>query len=425
LVASDRIKLYSEALFADHVIFENFGCENKGPQMSQHLMNTADKVIAKTYKRFPIVITKGNGCSLWDTEGKKYIDFVSGIAVCNLGHAHPKISEALSKQADILLHVSNLYYTEPQIELACKLTENSFADRVFFCNSGAEANEAAIKLARKYFKDKGEQERYRIVTMEKSFHGRTMATLSATGQDKIRKGFEPILEGFDYIPFNDIDALQKSIGSSTCAVLLEPIQGEGGVRCPDPDYLKAVRRLCDEAKILLIFDEIQTGMGRTGKFFAYEHFGIEPDIMTLAKALANGLPIGAMLAREEVAEAFAPGTHASTFGGTPIITAASIQVVKVLLEEELIPHCKKMGEYFKEKLSGLKAKHESIADVRGMGLLLGMKLNVEGESIVKSCMEKGFLINCIQGNILRFIPPLIVEKEEIDALVLCLDEVLD
>jgi len=387
-------------------------------------MNTADKVIAKTYKRFPIVITKGKGCSLWDTEGKKYIDFVSGIAVCNLGHAHPKISEALSKQADILLHVSNLYYTEPQVELACKLTENSFADRVFFCNSGAEANEAAIKLARKYFKDKGEKERYRIVTMEKSFHGRTMATLSATGQDKIRKGFEPILEGFDYIPFNDIDALQKSIGSSTCAVLLEPIQGEGGVRCPDPDYLKAVRRLCDETEVLLIFDEIQTGMGRTGKFFAYEHFGIEPDIMTLAKALANGLPIGAMLAREEIAEAFGQGTHASTFGGTPIITAASIQVVKVLLEENLIHHCAKMGAYFKEKLSGLKAKHESIVDVRGMGLLLGMKLKIEGDTIVNSCMEKGFLINCIQGNILRFIPPLIVEKEEIDALVVCLDEIL-
>jgi len=392
--------------------------------MSQHLMNTADKVIAKTYKRFPIVITKGKGCSLWDTEGKKYIDFVSGIAVCNLGHAHPKVSEALSRQADILLHVSNLYYTEPQIELACRLTENSFADRVFFCNSGAEANEAAIKLARKYFKDKGEKERYRIVTMEKSFHGRTMATLSATGQDKIRKGFEPILEGFDHIPFNDMDALQKSIGPSTCAVLLEPIQGEGGVRCPDPDYLKAVRRLCDETGVLLIFDEIQTGMGRTGKFFAYEHFGIEPDIMTLAKALANGLPIGAMLAREEVAEAFGPGTHASTFGGTPIITAASVQVVKVLLEENLIHHCAKMGAYFKERLSELKAKHESIVDVRGMGLLLGMKLEMEGDTIVKSCMEKGFLINCIQGNILRFIPPLIVEKEEIDALIGCLDEIL-
>jgi acetylornithine/N-succinyldiaminopimelate aminotransferase len=391
--------------------------------MSQHLMNTADRVIAKTYKRFPIVITKGKGCSLWNTEGKKYIDFVSGIAVCNLGHAHPKVSEALSKQADILLHVSNLYYTEPQIELACRLTENSFADRVFFCNSGAEANEAAIKLARKYFKDKGEKERYRIVTMEKSFHGRTMATLSATGQEKIRKGFEPILEGFDHIPFNDIDALQKSIGPSTCAVLLEPIQGEGGVRCPDPDYLKAVRRLCDETEVLLIFDEIQTGMGRTGKFFAYEHFGIEPDIMTLAKALANGLPIGAMLAREEVAEVFGPGSHASTFGGTPIVTAASVQVVKVLLEENIIDHCAKMGAYFKERLSGLKAKHESIVDVRGMGLLLGMKLEMEGDTIVKSCMEKGFLINCIQGNILRFIPPLIIEKEEIDALVACLDEI--
>jgi acetylornithine/N-succinyldiaminopimelate aminotransferase len=392
--------------------------------MSQHLMNAADKVMAKTYKRFPIVITKGKGCSLWDTEGKKYIDFVSGIAVCNLGHAHPRVSEALSKQADILLHVSNLYYTEPQIELASLLTENSFADRVFFCNSGAEANEAAIKLARKYFKDKGEGDRYRIITMEKSFHGRTMATLSATGQDKIRKGFEPILEGFDYIPFNDIDAMRKSINSSTCAVLLEPIQGEGGVRCPDPDYLKAVRRLCDEKRILLIFDEIQTGMGRTGKFFAYEHFGIEPDIMTLAKALANGLPIGAMLAGEEVAQAFGPGAHASTFGGTPIITAASIQVVKVLLEEKLFHHCAKIGAYFKERLQDLKAKHESIVDVRGMGLLLGMKLKIEGDTIVNSCMEKGFLINCIQGNILRFIPPLIVEKEEIDALLVCLDDVL-
>jgi len=393
--------------------------------MSQHMMNKADKVIAKTYKRFPIVITKGKGCSLWDTEGKKYMDFVSGIAVCNLGHAHPKVSEALSKQADVLLHVSNLYYTEPQIELAYRLTENSFADRVFFCNSGAEANEAAIKLARKYFKDKGESERYRIVTMEKSFHGRTMATLSATGQEKIRKGFEPLLEGFDYIPFNDIDALRKSIGPSTCAVLLEPIQGEGGVRCPDPDYLKDVRRLCDETGILLIFDEIQTGMGRTGKFFAYEHFGIEPDIMTLAKALANGLPIGAMLASEEVAEAFGPGTHASTFGGTPIITAASVQVVKVLLEENLIHHCAKMGAYFKERLLGLKDKHESIVDVRGMGLLLGMKLKIEGDTIVNSCMEKGFLINCIQGNILRFIPPKKKKKEEIDALVACLDGILD
>jgi acetylornithine aminotransferase len=387
-------------------------------------MNTADKVMANTYKRFPIVITKGKGCNLWDSEGNKYIDFVSGIAVCNLGHAHPKVAEALSKQAGILLHVSNLYYTEPQTELAATLTEKSFADRVFFCNSGAEANEAAIKLARKHSKDKGENGRYRIVSMEQSFHGRTMATLSATGQEKIRKGFEPILEGFDYIPFNDIDALRDAIDASTCAVLLEPIQGEGGVRCPDPEYLKSVRRLCNEKGVLLIFDEIQTGMGRTGKLFAYEHFGVEPDIMTLAKALANGLPIGAMLAKEDVAEAFTPGAHASTFGGTPIITAASLQVVKILTEENLIHHCAKIGGYFKERLSWLNSRHDSIEDVRGMGLLLGMMLNTEGEPVVKSCMEKGFLINCIQGNILRFVPPLIIEEEDIDALVACLDHVL-
>jgi len=393
--------------------------------MTQEIIKKADRVIAKTYKRFPIVIAKGKGCTLWDTQGKKYTDFVAGIAVCNLGHAHPGVSKALSMQAGTLFHVSNLYYTIPQVDLAYWLAENSFADRVFFCNSGAEANEAAIKLARKYFKEKGENGRYRIISMEHSFHGRTMATLSATGQDKIKQGFEPVLEGFDYVPFNDISALRSKIGPSTCAVLIEPIQGEGGVRCPDPEYLKAVRQTCDETGILLIFDEIQTGMGRTGKLFAYEHFGIAPDIMTLAKALANGLPIGAMLAREEVADAFGPGSHASTFGGTPVVTAASLEVVRVLSEENIIDHCKKIGAYFKERLSWLKDRHELIEDVRGMGLLLGMKLKIEGDQIVASCMEKGFLINCIQGNILRFIPPLIIEKQEIDALVACLDEVFN
>ena len=393
--------------------------------MKEDIMTRADEVIAKTYKRFPIVITKGKGCHLWDATGKQYTDFVSGIAVCNLGHAHPRISKALAKQADTLLHVSNLYYTEPQVQLASWLTQNSFADRVFFCNSGAEANEAAIKLARKYFKDKGERERYRIVSMEQSFHGRTMATLSATGQDKIKKGFEPILEGFDHVPFNDMDALHNKIGPQTCAVLIEPIQGEGGVRCPDDEYLKAVRRVCDETGMLLIFDEIQTGMGRTGKLFAYEHFGIEPDIMTLAKALGNGLPIGAMLAKEAVADAFGPGAHASTFGGTPIITAASLEVVKVLSEENIIAHCSNIGAYFEERLLWLKNRHESIVDVRGKGLLVGMKLEIEGAPIVDACLEKGFLINCIQENILRFIPPLTIEKNHIDALVACLGEILD
>ncbi|MBU4101396.1 MAG: aspartate aminotransferase family protein [Proteobacteria bacterium] len=393
--------------------------------IKSEIINKADKVIAKTYNRFPIVITKGKGCTLWDSDGRAYTDFVAGIAVCNLGHAHPRVSKALSKQAKILFHVSNLYYTLPQIELASWLVNNSFADRVFFCNSGAEANEAAIKLVRKYFNDKGEEGRCRIIAMEKSFHGRTMATLSATGQEKIRKGFDPVLGGFDFVPFNDIEALRSKINPSTCAVIIEPIQGEGGVRCPAPEYLKNVRRICDETGILLIFDEIQTGLGRTGKLFAYENFGIEPDVMTLAKALANGLPIGAMLAKEHIAEVFVPGSHASTFGGTPVVTAASLEVVKILIEENIIDYGRKIGEYFKQRLFWLKDRHKSIVDVRGIGLLLGMKIKIDGDKIVKACMEKGFLINCIQGNILRFIPPLIIGKEEIDSLVACMDELFD
>ena len=261
---------------------------------------------------------------------------MAGIAVCNLGHAHPRVSAAVSRQAETLLHVSNMYYTLPQVDLAAWLVENSFADRVFFGNSGAEANEAAIKLARRYFKDRGEESRFRIGTMERSFHGRTMATLSATGQEKVRKGFDPVLDGFDFVPFNDAEALQARIGPATCAVMLEPIQGEGGVRCPDAEYLQTVRKICDETGTLLIFDEIQTGMGRTGALFAYQHFGIEPDIMTLAKALANALPIGAMLARETVAAAFSPGSHAYTLGGTPIVTAAALEVCKILVEEQFI-----------------------------------------------------------------------------------------
>jgi len=392
--------------------------------MKSALIDQAENVIAKTYKRFPIVITRGQGCTLWDDEGRSYTDFVAGIAVCNLGHAHPRISKALIKQADTLWHVSNLYYTVPQVELAKWLVQHSFADRVFFCNSGAEANEAAIKLARKYFKEKGQNRRFKIIAMERSFHGRTMATLSATGQDKIKKGFEPVLEGFSFVPFNDIDALKNHIDSETCAVIVEPIQGEGGVRCPDPEYLKAVRQLCDETGTLLIFDEIQTGIGRTGRLFAYEHFAVEPDIMTLAKALANGLPIGAMLATEAAAAAFGVGSHASTFGGTPVVSAASLEVFKVLEEENIVDRCSKIGAYFKERLLWLKSRHESVADVRGLGLLLGMKLKMKGEAVVNTCLEKGFLINCIQENILRFIPPLIIAKEEIDALMACLDEVL-
>ncbi|MBW2432066.1 MAG: aspartate aminotransferase family protein [Deltaproteobacteria bacterium] len=391
--------------------------------MTAALMRRADRVMAATYQRFAIAIEKGKGCQLWDTEERSYTDFVAGIAVCNLGHAHPRISAVLSRQAETLLHVSNLYYTLPQVDLAAWLVDNSFADRVFFGNSGAEANEAAIKLARKYFKDRGEPDRFQIITMERSFHGRTMATLSATGQEKIKKGFDPVLPGFDFVPFNDIGALRDCIGGATCAVMLEPIQGEGGVRCPDEDYLRTVRQICDDTGALLIFDEIQTGMGRTGKLFAYQHFGIEPDIMTLAKALANGLPIGAMLARESVAGAFGPGAHASTFGGTPIVTAAAMEVCKILTEEGVIEKGRAAGAYFKEQLLALKDRHALIEDVRGRGLLLGMKLKIDGAPIVRQCMQAGFLINCIQDRILRFIPPLIIAREEIDRLIACLDNI--
>ena len=392
--------------------------------MTAEIMTQADQVIAKTYNRFPMVLSNGSGCTLNDTNGRSYTDFVAGIAVCNLGHSHPKLTEALFSQAQTLWHVSNLYYTQPQVELAGWLVANSFADRVFFCNSGAEANEAAIKLARKFFKDRGEEQRSRIIAMEQSFHGRTMATLSATGQAKIKKGFAPILEGFDFVPFNDAEALNAQIGPQHCAVLIEPIQGEGGVRCPQSDYLQKVRRICDENGTLLIFDEIQTGMGRTGKLFAYENFDVVPDIMTLAKALANGLPIGAMLAKEQIASAFGPGAHASTFGGTPLVTATALQVCKTLVSENVIDQGQKAGVYFRRRLLELKERHPAVADVRGLGLLLGMKLNFKGETLVTRCMQRGFLINCIQENILRFIPPLIIKKEEIDALIDCLEELL-
>ena len=392
--------------------------------MTADIMKQADQVIAKTYKRFPVVFARGDGCTLYDTNGRSYTDFVAGIAVCNLGHAHPAVTRAVVDQAQTLWHVSNLYYTVPQVELAAWLVDNSFADRAFFCNSGAEANEAAIKLARKYFSDRGQKHRYKIITMEQSFHGRTMAALSATGQEKIKKGFDPVLDGFDYVPFNDVAALQAKISADTCAVMLEPVQGEGGVRCPDMDYLKAVRRICDENDVLLILDEIQTGLGRTGSLFAYQQYSAEPDIMTLAKALANGLPIGAMLAKETVADAFGPGAHATTFGGTPIVTAAALEVCKTLLDENVLEQGRQRAEYFKEKLHGLKARHAAVIEVRGLGLLLGIKLDFKAESMVNECMQRGFLINCIQENILRFVPPLTIQEEEIDALVDCLDELL-
>lgn len=388
------------------------------------IIKKADSVIFQTYARFPIVLEKGKGCRVWDTNGKEYIDFVAGVAVVNLGHCHPGITNAIKEQAEKLFHVSNLFYTIPQTELAEWLVKRSFADRVFFCNSGAEANEAAIKLARKYFSEKGEKGRHTIITMNQSFHGRTMGAMSATGQDKIKHGFDPMLAGFDFVPFNDIKALSEKMSDRICAVMLEPVQGEGGIVCPDRGFLKSVRELCDKHGALLVYDEIQTGMGRTGKLFCHEHENVAPDIMTLAKGLGNGLPIGAMLANEKTGSAFSSGSHGSTFGGTPFITAAALEAARIIEKENILEKCTAASAYFRSRLEELKAKHDVVEDVRGIGLLLGMKLRIEGARIVNECMEKGFLINCVQGNTLRFIPPFVISNEEIDLLVACLDEIL-
>ena len=390
----------------------------------EQIIKEADKYMFRTYKRYPIVLVKGKGCKVWDVNGREYLDFIGGIAVCALGHSSPTVAEAIKEQVEKLVHVSNLFYTVPQVELSKFLVEHSFADRVFFCNSGAEANEAAIKLARRYANKKFGGKRNIIISMEGSFHGRTMATLSATGQKKIQDGFDPLLQGFRFVPFNDIPSLEKAMDEDVCAVLLEPIQGEGGVICPDEDYLREVRKLCDERDVIMILDEVQVGCGRTGKLFAYEHYGIEPDIMTLAKAMANGLPIGAMLSKEKFEEAFGPGTHASTFGGTPLVTYVSLKVLKKIVEDGILENCSKMGKYFKDGLEELKKRFSFIKDVRGKGLILGMELDIEGQKIVERCMEKGFLINCVQERVLRFLPPLIIKKEEIDSLLNALNDIL-
>jgi len=386
-------------------------------------MPLADKYMFQTYGRFPITLVRGEGCRVWDEEGKVYFDFVGGIAVCALGHSSPVVSRALEEQSKKLVHVSNLYYTRPQTELAQLLVKHSFGDRVFFCNSGAEANEAAIKLARRYSHEMFGSGRHVIISMIESFHGRTMATLSATGQKKVQAGYNPLVEGFKFVPFNDVDSLDHAMDESVCAVMLEPIQGEGGVVCPDSDYLKRVREICRNRKALLIFDEVQVGIGRTGRLFAHEHYGVTPDIMTLAKALGNGLPIGAMLAIEEISQVFGPGSHATTFGGTPLVTAVSKEVLQSLIEDGWIEHCREMGNYFKEKLEDLAQRFSFIKEVRGLGLILGVELDRPGASIVTACMKEGFLINCVQENVLRFLPPLIIEKEEIDLLVETLSKV--
>lgn len=391
---------------------------------TQSIADLADHYLFETYGKRPLTLVRGEGCRVWDDAGREYLDFVAGIAVCALGHSSPLVTGILKEQSQKLVHVSNLYYTVPQVELARLLVENSFADRVFLCNSGAEANEAAIKLARRHTLETRGPGRHTIVCMENSFHGRTMATLSATGQEKVRKGYAPLLDGFRFAPFNDLEKLTEVVDDFTCAVMLEPIQGEGGVVIPDDGYLEGVQALCRERGVLLILDEVQVGMGRTGKLFAHEHFGITPDIVTLAKALGNGLPVGAMLAREAFSAAFSQGSHATTFGGTPLVSAVAKGVLESLLEDGWIDNAREMGSYFKGELERLQRKHLCVRDVRGLGLILGMELDRPGAPLVDSCREEGFLVNCTQENVLRFLPPLIVKEEEINTAIRGLDRVL-
>jgi acetylornithine/N-succinyldiaminopimelate aminotransferase len=376
------------------------------------------------FARYAVVLSHGEGPYVYDNEGKKYIDFLGGIAVNVLGHAHPALVKAVAEQAGKIIHCSNLYYTEEQAQLAKSLAALSGLDKVFIGNSGAEANEGAIKLARKYGKTIS-QDKVEIIAAEHSFHGRTLATLTATGQPKYQHGYEPLPGGFRHVPFNDIAALAAAMSDKTCAVMLEPIQGEGGVVIPDPDYFVKVRALCDKYGALLILDEIQTGMGRTGKMFAYEHLGIKPDITTLAKGLAGGVPIGAFIATAKAAAAFGPGDHGSTFGGNPLACAAANAVLKAIQDEKLLANAALVGEYLSGKLNMLKEKYPALlTEVRGKGLIVGAKLTRPGRDIVNECMQQGAIINCTAGDILRFVPPLNITTAHVDEVIAILDKVL-
>jgi acetylornithine/N-succinyldiaminopimelate aminotransferase len=376
-------------------------------------------------ERTPVCFQYGKGINLWDDQGKKYYDFFAGIAVNALGHSHPKLVNAIKEQAEKLIHCSSLYYNEQQASLAKVLVENSCADKVFFGNSGAEANEGAIKLARLYYKKKGFDDKFEIITLENSFHGRTLATIAATGQKKYQKPFCPLTPRFETVPINDLAALEKAVSPSTCAIMLEPIQGESGVNPTTYEYMHGVRKLCDEKDILLIFDEVQCGLGRTGKMFAYQHYGVEPDIFTLAKALGGGFPIGAFCAKDFVAQAFEPGDHGSTFGGNPLACAAGLAVMDVLLNESLVDNAGSMGAYFVEKLSQLASKYSIITEIRGKGLLIGVQFSVDKAKYIRDeCFKKGYLIGSIGTNILRISPPLIITETDIDEMISVLDSIL-
>ncbi|TGE33052.1 aspartate aminotransferase family protein [Desulfosporosinus sp. Sb-LF] len=392
---------------------------------TEAIVERGKNVVMNTYGRLPMTIVKGEGAWVWDPEGKRYLDFVTGLAVNSLGHSHPAIVHAVQEQAKELLHTSNIYWIANQVALAERLVRHSFADKVFFCNSGAEANESAFKLARKYARKKFGAHKYEVVTLENSFHGRTLATLTLTGQTKYQEGYDPLPVGFSYTALNDIEGLRSKIGETTAAIFIEPIQGEGGVIPASIEFLQEARALCDQYGALLIFDEVQCGVGRTGKLFAYEWSGVTPDIMTLAKALGGGVPIGAMLATDEVARAFQPGDHASTFGGNPLATATGCTVLDVMLADGFLEGVQERSAYFQKGLEQLAQKYQTGGPVRGKGFILGWPVSKLGPEIVEACLKDGLLINCVGGKILRFLPPLIVEKPEMDKALGILDEVFE
>jgi len=375
----------------------------------------------KTYRKYNIVFVKGDGKYIYDNKGNKYLDFFSGLSVCNLGYKDKKLVDTLIHQAKLIWHCSNLFYSLPQQKLAELIVEKTFpAAKVFFSNSGAEANECAIKLVRKYG---SKTNRYEIITFKNSFHGRTIATLSATGQKKVQKGFEPLLKGFKYAKFNDINSVKKMVNKHTVAIMIEPIQGEGGVIPAEQEFLKELRKLCDKKNLVLIFDEIQTGFGRTGEFFAYQYYKVKPDIITLAKSIANGIPLGATVVDKKYADVFDYGDHGSTFGGNLLACSVAVEVIKKI-NDKLLSHVKNVGEYFYDKLAELKNKYKFVNSVRGVGLMLGMELNFPCRNVVEKCLQNGLVINVTQEKVLRFLPPIIIEKSDVDNAVKILDKVL-
>ena len=369
--------------------------------------------LMNNYARFPVELIQGRGSWVRDNTGQEYLDFISGIAVNTLGHAHPRLTHTIARQAEAMLHCSNLFHIPQQEKLAEQLTKASGLGQAFFCNSGAEANEAAIKIARKFFFDQG-SDRRTIITATNSFHGRLLSTLTATGQDKVKIGFDPLPPGFVHVPLNDLEALREAMTDQTAAILLEPLQGEGGVNLASHSYLQGVRQLCDEQGILLMLDEIQTGIGRTGAMFAFEHAGIKPDVLTLAKGLGGGVPIGAMLASSAVAASFGPGSHGSTFGGNPLSCAAALTVLNVIDQEELLDNVNKQGVRLKQGLMTLQKKHPQILEVRGHGLLVGAAFDQDVAGLVTACRDVGLLVLSAGPKVLRLLPPLNVLEQEID-----------